>query len=312
MTDAKTSPGTRVWNWMFRWEALRGARAALPGPNPERAIQQVRLLVEVARRTADPTETLPSGNRSAVLISLYRDAVTCALAAHWSGPGTPAPSLETLWTQTPATILLGAAGDATALAGIKETLFEHAATGRLLATEGDATRVRAFAESLLAELGAPSRRVDQLLIQRWIRIGALAAVLLLSALWIRRLVLGPNLAEGKPFVTSSTYVLCANPADCGGYFFHTNSGDNPWVEFDLGSPEPIHRLEIKNRSDCCSERAIPLFVEISVDRVQWTVVAERKKDFDSWTSTFPSKTARYVRLRVGRSSILHLKEVVVR
>jgi hypothetical protein len=94
--------------------------------------------------------------------------------------------------------------------------------------------------------------------------------------------------------------------------FHTEQENNPWVEYDLGAPKPIHRVEVANRSDCCDDRAIPLVVELSNDRTNWTEVARRDSEFQSWTAKFATKTVRYVRLRVPRVTALHLKEVVVR
>ena len=144
--------------------------------------------------------------------------------------------------------------------------------------------------------------------KRWSRLGLAAVALLLVAYGVRALVLGPNLVSGKPFRTSSDWVLCP----CDGLFFHTNRENNPWLEYDLGKPKVIHRIEIKNRPDCCEERAVPLIVETSNDRTTWTELVRRDEVFTTWTVEFPKRTARYVRFRVPRVTELHFNEVVLR
>ena len=71
----------------------------------------------------------------------------------------------------------------------------------------------------------------------------------------------------------------------------------------------MSRVRVLNRDDCCAERAIPLVVEVSLDRHGWHEVARRKDQFEDWTAKFSPVSARYVRLRVPRRSILHLKSV---
>lgn len=318
-TDAKTEAGPkgrRAREWILRSTPMRGARAELRQARAGRAgdLQQLRLLLEVARRVAEPAETLPPGSRPAVLLPLYRDAVYWALRARRAdgGPDLAAPDLATLWAEADPAVLLRAAGDAGGVDAVKAALFQRSSVGAMDPTDEDAARLRAFCEALLWELEAPRRRVDQLLLERWSRILALVAVVALLALGIRTLALGPNLAKGRPFRTSSSFDGCVTDPLCDGLLFHTNPDNDPWVEFDLGAPKPVHRIEVTNRSSCCSERAVPLIAEVSLDRLRWTKVAERKENFDSWTETFPSQPARYVRLRVGRPSTLHLEKVVVR
>jgi hypothetical protein len=94
--------------------------------------------------------------------------------------------------------------------------------------------------------------------------------------------------------------------------FHTDPQDNPWIEFDLGKPTGVHRIDVENRDDCCQDRAIPLVVELSNDRTSWKEVARRDKDFSTWVARFPATRARYVRLRVPRSTTFHLHAVAIR
>jgi hypothetical protein len=69
---------------------------------------------------------------------------------------------------------------------------------------------------------------------------------------------------------------------------------------------------VKNRQDCCHERAVPLMVEVAVEKGHFTEVARREQAFDVWDARFTPHTARYLRLTVTRRSFLHLESVEVR
>jgi hypothetical protein len=94
--------------------------------------------------------------------------------------------------------------------------------------------------------------------------------------------------------------------------FHTEAESSPWVELDLGAPKTIRRVEVTNRTDCCTDRAIPLVIEASTDRTQWTLLGRRDTDFATWTASFPPRVARYVKLSVPRHTSFHLQDVVIR
>jgi hypothetical protein len=53
-------------------------------------------------------------------------------------------------------------------------------------------------------------------------------------------------------------------------------------------------------------------IELSDDATTWREVARRNEAFIDWEATFPSQTARYVRTRVTRRTILHLEGLSVR
>jgi hypothetical protein len=185
----------------------------------------------------------------------------------------------------------------------------------LAVTAADAARARSLAEALLWESDAPRRRLSWVRTQRWMRTGAAAVAVLLAVAGVQRLVRGPDLAAGKPFRISKEWAgwpNCQTFPDCGQLMFHTDTDNNPWVEFDLGAPKKVRRVEIGNRDNCCQDRAVPLIVELSTDQKVWTQVARRDQEFVDWTAKFPPKTARYVRLKVLKESILHLISVAVR
>lgn len=300
--------------WLLRPAALRAARADLPGADEpsERAFAQARLLREVIRRVAEPVEALPAGHRAALLLSLCRDLVFWTLVAERKGETELPPTLEALWEQIPANRLARAAGNTTDLEAVRQTLVDLTAPKAVAATDADVARARRFAESLYADLQAPRHRVERLVAQRWIRLGAVAVAVLALVLVARAIVSGPNLAAGKPFRTSSSWAGCVNDAGCLAQLFHTDGQDNPWIEFDLGAPTRVRRIEVENRDDCCQDRAVPLVAELSNDRTTWKVVGRQEKDFSTWVAKFAPTTARYVRLRVPRSTTFHLHRVAIR
>lgn len=129
-----------------------------------------------------------------------------------------------------------------------------------------------------------------------------------------------DLAHGKPWRTSSTYVTCAPKLhSCSGMpldiFFHTNEEESPWLEIDLGTPRSISSLRVRNRRDCCPGRAVPLIAELSDTNdagAAWREVARRDEPFDVWEPSLqPAQTGRYVRLRVAKKSLFHLEGVEV-
>jgi hypothetical protein len=297
----------RLNDRFFRAAPLREARAQMLslGEDRERALRQARLLVEVARRTADPVEPLPSGSRSGVVLSLYRDAVRWALVAGRAAPGEPPAELAALWAEV-------SADRTSSLAPDPEVVDAFGRAGSLDATPEDVAKVQAVADAMVRELEAPRQRVGQLLGQRWSRIAVVCGAVLALGYGARALVLGPDLLAGKPFRTSSSWAGCAGDPPCTRLLFHTDPEANPWVEFDLGSPKRLHRLEVTNRTDCCSERALPLVAEVSKDRVSWTEIGRREAEFSSWTLKFRPRTARYLRLKVPRETAFHLKSVAAR
>jgi hypothetical protein len=313
---------SRVVEWIFRPAAMRAARAKLrPADDPrEAAARQARLLLEVARRTAEPAEALPPGAQPAVLLGLYRDAVYWALAARRADQSPPPAELRALWDASNPEVapISNAASppDNEDSAALRRVLLDDYAPRALTITDKEAARARAFAEALVWDLDAPRRHVERVFVQRWLRATLAAAILVLLVFGVRALTLGADLAKGKPFRLSSqlsSWASCvANNNSCFGLMFHTEIENNPWVEIDLGAPKQIHRIEVINRSDCCEDRATPLVAEVSTDRASWTPVGRREEEFGSWKLSFPPRTARYVRLRATRHTALHLQGVAVR
>jgi len=176
---------TKLGDWLLRTDAMRAARAAAPQPGSDRAraLAQSRLVMEVARRVAEPVETLPPGSRAPVLLGLYRDAAYWAVvAALPEGQSRPA-DLKGAWTASDPELLLRAAGDARALDAVSGVLLSDRSPGDLDETDDDAARARSFTDALLWQIAAPQRQVERVVGQRWSRLllaGVVAIVLVLG------------------------------------------------------------------------------------------------------------------------------------
>jgi hypothetical protein len=69
---------------------------------------------------------------------------------------------------------------------------------------------------------------------------------------------------------------------------------------------------VNNRADCCSERAVPLRIDVSADGTAFNTVAQRNEPFNpEWSAEFSSTKVRYVRLTNLSNTSFHLNEVEV-
>jgi hypothetical protein len=176
----------------------------------------------------------------------------------------------------------------------------------------DALRERLAAGSLWHWMAMRRRRIG---------VAAAAACLVFGVLFakvpaLRKQVFPDDLADGKAWVVSSYSGGFAqkgvmNGAAAAEGLFQTDEELYPSVTLDLAATYKLHSVRITNRTDCCVERALPLAVELSTDGIRWTRVGYRRAPFSTWSATFQSTAARYVRLRVDRRSILHLRRIEV-
>ncbi len=97
-----------------------------------------------------------------------------------------------------------------------------------------------------------------------------------------------------------------------GLLFHTKEEDRPWMEIALKRRRTIHEVTIKNRFDCCFDRAVPLAIMVRDGDGPYHVVATRDEIFDTWVARFPPEQATFVKLVVQKSSALHLSDVQIR
>ena len=111
---------------------------------------------------------------------------------------------------------------------------------------------------------------------------------------------------------SSRLPSCSVDPGCVDLLFHTDMENGPWVEFDLGAPEPDPR-----RRDPQPPRLLPgarraADREISMDKVHWKEVAHQDKEFSRWKAKFPRTIARHVRLRVPKMTFFGFASVAIR
>ncbi|HTQ02431.1 MAG TPA: discoidin domain-containing protein [Polyangiaceae bacterium] len=181
----------------------------------------------------------------------------------------------------------------------------------------DLERLLAHGKRLLDARERPlhlARAARRKALARWL-VPALALVAALA--WVAHGLFAPRvISNGKHWTTSSVAWPCDPVGEtCGGsktkILFHTLVEKDPWFELDLGKPYAVSGVSLKNRSDCCADRAVPLVVETSLDHASYRAVARRFTEFDRYAPRFAPVRARYVRVRVTRTSMLHLEQVLV-
>lgn len=98
------------------------------------------------------------------------------------------------------------------------------------------------------------------------------------------------------------------------YFFHTLGDREPWIVVDLGRERVVSSVEIRNRLDCCRERARKIAVELGRDGTVYRRVAQHRKEdttFRDWEVRLPGIAARFVRVVGTPGECLHLADVRV-
>jgi hypothetical protein len=302
---------SRFIEWLLMRKEFGRAREAggSVSATREQGIQRARNLAQIADWVLESAE---SASHLAAL-SLCREAMYWLFA-----PDPPSPvSMTAVFDTAPKEMLEAAAGGPVALARLRTALAEqdfvasaHLPFGELRIAAQSASR---FVKSLVHQVQKQTenrslRRLSHIRFRR-IAFASLALIVLVSlpVLTAKALIGSPDLAKGKPWTINSSLQATLPP----NLLFHTALPHemNPWFEVDLGRPTRIHSLYVRNRTDCCQDRTTPLVAEVSLDRSTWNTVALREGYFITWTPSFPSTTARYVRLRIPRVSALHLEEV---
>ena len=128
---------------------------------------------------------------------------------------------------------------------------------------------------------------------------------------------GPDKAFHKPWMASSSAAEChPERRSCAGQdttvFFMTHEEEHPTYVVDLGVATKVHEVDVTNRLDAAQAAAVPLVVETSLDGVTYQPQVIRERAFSRLRARFPAVTARYVRLRVDKRTVLHLEAVKVR
>ncbi len=306
---------------------MRDAKRPL-GVKRAALLDRARASAEIARR-ASATNELSAGNIDFALCELYRQSIRWSLRAfeapEYEETSSVNPPTSDSWSRVDAAVLTRAVPDPALLARAQQVSIAGSAEtfaeldGVECAQLADA--LGSIARALIEELRESERVVEALWVLRMFRIAVVGGLFGIIAL---ALTLASDLAErqrdlaiGKPWRASSLYSTpgCHSPAqtceESPDYFVHTQEQANPWVEFDLGAAHTISAVRVINRKDCCTERIAPLVVEVSTDQNNWKSVARHEAMFSNWLASFPPTNARWVRLRVDRTSLLHLHAVSI-
>lgn len=92
---------------------------------------------------------------------------------------------------------------------------------------------------------------------------------------------------------------------------HSLVDPSPWAIIDLGEEVTVRRVVVTNRPDVPAESAVPLVIDLSADGNTYKEFARRLDPFRTWTATGNATTARFVRLTIPQTAVLHLNEVEV-
>jgi len=280
---------------------------------------------------------LPFLGAEAVACELSREAIFWALLAlreqaassnpsqqgdQVAAPG--APTLTTLWSETPPALLEQAAEGAAALARVRTDLLDKSfadfAELPPAVQKATAERAHAFGDRLIGPLALPQRAQERAWVRRMqlLMVGLVVLVGLGFALRAlkQRHDLTLDFAPSASWVASSRFepeCTCHSPeqscASCPNFFFCTANENHPSIEFDLHQVRSLSAVVVDNRLDCCFERAVPLVVQVSSDHKHWKTVATHKEEFISFRADFPTEQARWVKLYVARHDFLHLARV---
>ena len=187
------------------------------------------------------------------------------------------------------------------------------------APSGPVADLRSSASTLARIVFRQQQPYRRLIWQRTLRIGVASVVALVALVWAAYALLTPtNLALKRPVAVSSSHpVWRVDPSRVVdgkelALGFHTAHETNATVTVDLGKVRRIRAVELVNRPDCCHERSSPLAIQVSLDGVGYTSVAERKRAFYRWKAGLrPPVRARYVRVLHLATGYFHLAELKV-
>jgi parallel beta-helix repeat protein len=129
-----------------------------------------------------------------------------------------------------------------------------------------------------------------------------------------------NLALGKP-VTQSSYQFWTTGAEAvdgnsdgmsgNGSVTHTDYENQPWWQVDLQGLNNINRINIYNRTDCCSGRLSNFDIQISPDGIIWQTIHFPGQAGNLTMVETGGVQGHYVRIQLCGSNFLSLAEVEV-
>ncbi len=317
---AKKPKENSILGWFLLRSQIAHARAEARGTSDEQSVylQRAKVALEFGNVALEPNNVVASGATAPLAPSLFQQALYWSLLV--KDPAVAASSPAAAWASAAPSTLASLASNDAELAQIgaaMQATFVELEQGSPEARRATAELLRRSATRLITSSESVSWQLEWLKLRRLSRIAlgvalCLAPFALAFVFWPKK----PDLAKGKPWHASSSLAEC-HPAksECGGVttdiFFHTREESNPWFEYDFYAPLGFSSLTIRNRSDYGAERAVPLVVEVSNDDRTFHEVARRNESFSTWSPSFPTQHARYLRLRTARVSLLHLEAVEV-
>ncbi|MFZ5892157.1 MAG: discoidin domain-containing protein [Myxococcota bacterium] len=318
--------------WLWGSAAMKALQERVPQGTPTKlhCNRQANLSLELARNALEPLQPLEYGPAHGAACEHYRQGIYWAIQARGaasseaSGEAPKARDFDTAWDNADRAWLLRAAGDEARLKEVEQALkgksFVDLAELSPAEQRDLSGTLRVFAETLVDALDPGQLEVERLWVRRMIRMGIVLAVALVGVIvglfMYDAHEASRDVAVGKPWSISSRYPEgCNSPeqrcANSPNFFFHTLEEQDPWLIIDLQESTRISGIRVKNRGDCCSDRPVPLVVEVSQDRKNWSEVVRRTTEFGTWKAAFAPVQARYVKLHVPRVTNLHLQEVRV-
>ncbi|HKO49887.1 MAG TPA: discoidin domain-containing protein [Polyangiaceae bacterium] len=299
-------------------------RRTLPEPG-ERSLllaQRARASAELARNMVMADEPGEIGSEGSAC-ETYRQSIywaLCALLAQ-AEPAFEADEAR-IWDTLDESLLVEAASGEERLERLRSSLrtgsFVYFADLPAAEQQASLIELRKLSQALLVKLAQRSIALDAIYLERAWRLALLVLLALGVAMIpaaVRKVLEARAELTSKPWRASSNHAGegCKSPAqhcaESPNFFFHTQEEASPWVEFDLGMDQKVSKVRVDNRTDCCSERADPLVIEVSTDQKHWKRVSRHEGAFTTWEAKFSPVQARYLRVRLLKQNYLHLAGV---
>ncbi len=176
-----------------------------------------------------------------------------------------------------------------------------------------------FVAAISEPLEFEANRLGRALFARYTRVAVASVVALvivgIVGNWVAARFEKPNIALHRHVDVSSQYpnegldhslLVDGDRANLG---FHTEC-QGGWAMIDLGATKKFDKIVVYNRVEF-PERAVPIVVEVSDDRLNFRHIADRKEVFDKWSATGLAAQGRYVRLKNTSTNCFHLAEVEI-
>jgi hypothetical protein len=319
---------------------LKDAQKAVES-RPAEKVAKIRSLVDAADTRATTAESLSTSDQLPAALVLLREATVLAAHALLEAKGVDREDLsaEAAFSEVQSLVDGGAVGaPPPEWTRARELLTDsrHLAFDEL--PRSDAFDRRSDVEAVYAWLRDQfeARSLQQIKVSRIVRVGvaiALAAAFLVwVGVWIGGKTFGAkNIAFGAPTQLSSRRAECppgSGPAGAspqglvdgaigGTYDICTTSEVHPWALIDLQKAQPLAKVKVYNRGDCCwGANDLPVSLELSENGTDFSEVEKRTTPYtasDPWVVNVGGRVARFVRLRsdspVARELVLNEVEV---